>query len=433
MTVDLQELVFEVPKDLDEPNWLADMRQRALGRLTSVSPATERSEDWRYGRIDELDLARYPLSAQASPAPMGERAARFVEGLDDAVIVHLVDGALIDVRAGHAGLPNGVRVERASARAARPGGFGSLLERVDEPFAVLCESLCREPLLIDIAPHATISQPVVVVSELTGQSAGQLSFSWLSLSIGAQAQATVVLFQSGGDEERLHVPVTELFVADGARLSFDAIQDLGDHSWQLGYELVEVGRDGLFSSFAASLGAEYSRLHMRAMLAGTGAESNLYAAYLGVGSQTQEFRTFQDHLVGHTKSELVFKGAVADRARSVYSGMVHMRKGARRAEASQTNRNLVLDEGARADSVPNLDIEENDVRCSHASAVGPIDPEQRYYLESRGVPPEVAERLILLGFFEDLLAKAHLHRSADHVREVVATRLSLSPAMLGAL
>ena len=114
-------------------------------------------------------------------------------------------------------------------------------------------------------------------------------------------------------------------------------------------------------------------------------------------------RTFQEHAAPRTRSKLTFKGAVDDSARSVYSGLIHIHKGARKSDASQTNRNLVLSDGAHADSVPNLDIEENDVRCSHASAVGPIDRAQRFYVESRGVPPDAAERLILLGFFDDLL------------------------------
>jgi Fe-S cluster assembly protein SufD len=120
---------------------------------------------------------------------------------------------------------------------------------------------------------------------------------------------------------------------------------------------------------------------------------------------------------------LIFKGAVDDAARSVYSGLIHIHKGARKSDAGQTNRNLVLSDSAHADSVPNLDIEENDVRCSHASAVGPIDRAQRFYVESRGVPPSVAERLILLGFFDDLLARAPEPGVAAYLRGVVAGRL----------
>ena len=117
-------------------------------------------------------------------------------------------------------------------------------------------------------------------------------------------------------------------------------------------------------------------------------------------------RTFQEHVAPRTRSNLIFKGAVDDDARSVYTGLIRIHKGARKSDAAQTNRNLVLSEGAHADSVPNLDIQENDVRCSHASAVGPVDRELLYYVESRGVPPEAAERLILLGFFDDLLLRA---------------------------
>ena len=115
-----------------------------------------------------------------------------------------------------------------------------------------------------------------------------------------------------------------------------------------------------------------------------------------------DFRTLQDHAAPRTRSDLLFKGAVEDKARSVYSGLIRLRHEAQKANAYQTNRNLVLTEGAGAESIPNLEIEANDVRCSHASTVGPIDDDQLYYLESRGIRPEDAERLIVLGFFEDV-------------------------------
>ncbi len=134
-------------------------------------------------------------------------------------------------------------------------------------------------------------------------------------------------------------------------------------------------------------GATYARLRTDAVLAGDKGSSELRAAYLGRGDEMLDFRTLQDHAAPRTRSDLLFKGAVTDRAHSVYSGLVRVRRGAVKADAMQTNHNLVLDEGAHADSVPNLDIEENDVRCSHASTVGPVDEEQRYYLESRGIPP----------------------------------------------
>ena len=132
-----------------------------------------------------------------------------------------------------------------------------------------------------------------------------------------------------------------------------------------------------------------------------------------------DFRTLQRHRAPRTNSDLLFKGAVAGSSRSVYTGLIHMQKGSSGSEAFQTNRNLVLSEGAHADSVPNLEIEENDVKCSHASAVGPVDEEQRYYLETRGIPPEKADRLIVLGFFDDALDRVPIQGVSQDLRQVV--------------
>ena len=167
-----------------------------------------------------------------------------------------------------------------------------------------------------------------------------------------------------------------------------------------------MGRDATLQSFTAGLGGRYARVRTDSDLVGQAGRTSLLAAYLGTGEQIHDFRTLQDHGAPRTESQLLFKGAVADTARSVYSGMIRIRKGARGSNAQQTNHNLVLSEGAHADSVPNLDIDENDVRCSHASTVGPIDREQRFYLGHRGIDPAVAERLIVLGFFADLAGRA---------------------------
>ena len=141
-----------------------------------------------------------------------------------------------------------------------------------------------------------------------------------------------------------------------------------------------------------------------------------------------DFRVIQDHVGPHTNSDLLFKGAVQDHAASVYTGLISIGEEARGTAAYQTNRTLTLSEGAWAESVPNLDIRTNDVKCSHASTVGPIDEEQRFYLESRGVRPEVAERLVVLGFFDEVIAQLPSKELADELRERVATKLKIGDA-----
>ena len=299
----------------------------------------------------------------------------------------------------------------------------------------LADAFGGDALVIEVPAGVRIEHPIAVVHEPlavpggAGGAAGvaPASFPRIAVRLGEGAEATVVEVYLSGPERRLAVPITELDLEARSQLSYQSVQLLGRSSVQLAYQVSRVGRDARIVSFSALLGGGNARLSTHSALVGEGAECQLLALYLGDGSQVRDLRTYQDHIAPRTSSELVFKGAVSGSARSVYTGLVRMRKGARRSEASQTNRNLVLSSGAHADSVPNLDIEENDVRCSHASAVGPIDAEQRFYVESRGVPPEAAERLILLGYFEDLLRRAPVAGLAGPVREAIAARLETVP------
>ncbi|MFN8026486.1 MAG: SufD family Fe-S cluster assembly protein [Acidimicrobiia bacterium] len=173
-----------------------------------------------------------------------------------------------------------------------------------------------------------------------------------------------------------------------------------------------------------ALGGHYAHAcGMKRCFRGQGAESELTAVYFGDGHQMLDFRTLQDHAAPNTRSELLFKGAVEDEAQSVYSGLIRIRENAQKTVAQQTNRNLVLTEGAEAKSVPNLEIEADDVRCSHASAVGPIDEDQLYYLATRGVPPEEAERLVVLGFFDDVFDRLPVRSLVKPLRRSVIEKL----------
>jgi Fe-S cluster assembly protein SufD len=156
----------------------------------------------------------------------------------------------------------------------------------------------------------------------------------------------------------------------------------------------------------------------------TGASAQQLALYFASGTQMHDFRTLQRHEAPRTHSDLLFKGAVGGSARSVYTGLIRIEKNAAKSEAFQTNRNLTLGDGAWAESVPNLEIETNEVKCSHASTVGSIDEDQRFYLESRGISPEVAERLVVFGFFKDVLDRLPLLVETEALEREIADKLS---------
>ncbi|HSS08608.1 MAG TPA: Fe-S cluster assembly protein SufD, partial [Acidimicrobiales bacterium] len=282
------------------------------------------------------------------------------------------------------------------------------------------------PLTVKVEKGRVLTAPIVVVHWVDAAQASL--FPRTIVNIEENADASVVEVVASADAASLVVPVTELEVGQAGRLRYLNVQTLGARMWQVGLQASRVGRDADFVSHSVAFGGDYARVRTDSTLAGQGASSRLLAVYFGEGGQMHDFRTVQAHDAPRTTSDLLFKGAVANTAHSVYSGLIKVQKGAVGTNAFQTNRNLVLDEGAHADSVPTLEIEENDVRCSHASAVGPIDEEQRFYLESRGVPSEIADRLIVLGFLDDALERVPVPALLGWLRLTLAAKLDHAEA-----
>ena len=361
---------------------------------------------WRYSPIGDLDLGRFTSGVLGS-VPIESALT------EDSLLVVRV-GALSD-------LPTleGMTISTLGDHPEASVLLGSEAG-LDDPLAALNEANLNDAIIIDIERGVRLEKPIVVVNALeTGA-----IFPRLIVRLGDAAVASVVELFVGGDSETLNVPVTELTVGDAGVLTYGSLQVLDMGAWHLATVKATVGRDATISELTAGLGAAYDRLRTDVVLAGQGASSVLRSTYLGSGDQVHDLRTHQDHAAPRTMSDLLCKGAVDDQSRSVYTGVLQVRHGAIRSDAQQSNHNLVLAPEAHADSVPNLDIAENDVRCSHASTVGPLDEDQRYYLESRGVSPEDAERLLIRGFFRDLLDRSELRSAAELVRGEIEARLS---------
>jgi Fe-S cluster assembly protein SufD len=262
--------------------------------------------------------------------------------------------------------------------------------------------------------------------------AGAAVFPRLVVDAGPDSEVTVVeRFTSAAGDDVLVVPVLQVRAGQAARVSYLAINELADTAWQIGHQQAVGERDSNTTLATVALGGHYARVRTEARLVGPGGATRQVALYFAGGHQMHDFRTIQDHDAPHTTSDLLFKGAVQDESRSVYTGLIKIRKHARGTAAFQTNRTLALSEGAWAESVPNLEIETNDVRCSHASTVGPIDAEQRFYLESRGIPTQIAERLIVLGFFDEILDQLPVGALAGELRGRVSAKLDLERTLSG--
>ncbi|MBI2706679.1 MAG: Fe-S cluster assembly protein SufD [Actinobacteria bacterium] len=277
------------------------------------------------------------------------------------------------------------------------------------------------PVVVDIPDGVRLTRPIAVIDWLDAD--GVMTFPRLAVRLGEASAATLVEWYGSTNVDSFAAPVTTLDVSQAATFSHVAVQHRGPRVWQIANQVSTVGKDAMFNGYQAALGGDYARSRADCRLAGRGASGNLSAVYFGTGDQMLDFRTFQHHQGPDTTSNLLFKGAVGGRSRSVYTGLIRVEKQARGTNAFQTNRNIKLSDHAWAESVPNLEIENNDVRCSHASTVGPVDEEQRFYLESRGVPTAVAERLIVTGFFDEVLVRLPVDGVSAGLRGLVRDRL----------
>ena len=290
-----------------------------------------------------------------------------------------------------------------------------------DPISLVSLVGLSDPLVIDVAPGRTVPEPIRVTIPV-GDGIGAHTAA-VVVRAGANSDVEVVVSSDGDDVESLEIVRIVVDVASAARVRIAEVCNVGSRVRRISSVVGRVERDASLSIAHAALGGAATRTRFDARLVGRGASGDLRAVYLGTGDQRHDLRTFQRHEAPDTSSNLVFKGALDGRSRAVYTGLIHVGHDARGTNATQSNRIIKLSDDTWAESVPNLEIHHNDVRCAHASAVGPIDEDQRFYLESRGVPPEVAERLVVAGFFEEVLGAFDRSGEGAALRSTVNERL----------
>lgn len=422
--IPLSAITPDAAASLAGPDWLRSRRVAAAERAASAELPTTDEEVWRYSRIDDLDLDRFTFGAAADvPAGMPEPVAAILEGLPDtAATVVVRDGRIVHTHVDERWAAKGVTVGNLAEAEGAEDVLGSVAGTDGDVFAELNDAFSAEPVLVRVPAGAALDAPVAVVHWTATD--GIAVAPRLVVQAGPDSEVRVLDVQaSPHGVDALVLPLVELDVAQAARVGYVNLQELGDRTWQIGSQVSTVGAQATLRSFTAGFGGDYARLRTDCRLVGPGATGDLLAVYFGSDHQTLDFRTFQDHAAPDTTSNLLFKGAVGDESRSVYTGLIRVRPDARGTNAFQTNRNIKLSPDAWAESVPNLQIENNDVRCSHASTVGPIDEDQAFYLESRGVPPKVAERLVVAGFFDEVIAQVPVREVADRLRARIAAEL----------
>jgi Fe-S cluster assembly protein SufD len=342
---------------------------------------------WEFTDISELDLAAYePVSADepAAAEPLFELPEE--QQLPDGVIVTSIADGLRD----HAEL-----IQRH---------LGSLVT-ADDPFVALNDASYRHGSFVYVPRGVVVREPISLTS--VQARAGTL-FNQRTLIVveeGAQAEVWEQYLSGEADLDGVFNTVVELSLADNARLRYICGQALSERSWIFGAQRAEVGRDASLDWVALGFGSARGHVRMETRLAGEGAEARVTGAYATHGRQHIDFDTTQEHAAPNTTSDLAFRGVLQGRSTAVWKGNIIVDPGAQKTDAFQESRNLLISKRAHADSIPGLEIQANDVRCTHAAAVAQVDPEQLFYLRSHGLGEDIAKRLVIEGFLSALVER----------------------------
>jgi Fe-S cluster assembly protein SufD len=366
---------------------------------------------WEFTDISGLNLAAY-------------EPVRGAEELDG---VHAHE-ALFDAPGGER--PEGVIVTSIERAAAEHGQLlrrhlGALIGAGDDVFVSLNDAGFRAGSFVYV-PRGTVLEEPIALQTVQPRSGTLLNQRTLVVvEEGAQAEVWEQYLSAEPDLDGVFNAVTELIVADGGRLRYVCGQGLSERSWIFGAQRAQLGRDAGLDWVALGFGSARGRVRMETRLGGQGGEARVTGAYASHARQHIDFDTTQEHAAPNTTSDLAFRGVLTGRSTAVWKGNIIVDPGAQKTDAFQESRNLLLSKRAHADAIPGLEIQANDVRCTHAAAVAQVDPEQLFYLRSRGLREETAKRLVIEGFLEALVERFEAGPVRERLGDALERRLGL--------
>lgn len=415
----------------NEPAWLVERRLAAWQSFESAPYPTLQDEPWRRTDIRPLQMGELALASLNGKGP----ARRVPAYLRRPLVGHQPGGLLV---------VNHGQVEETSlapelkgrgviftdfATAAREHGdllqkfIGRAVKPQDGKFAALAAALAQAGVFVYVPPGVELELPLHSVLWNRGAGTGLFTHVLVIVEDGAQATFVHETASPTAAGQALHAGAVELIVRDRAHLKFVELQSWGEHTWNFTHEQARIGRDSTFDWIFGAIGTRLTKSFMTVDLDGEGSTAKMSGFYFADGEQHLDHDTQQNHNAAHTTSDFLFKGALKDRSRSVWQGMIYVARGAQKADGYQANRNLVLSRQARADSIPGLEILADDVRCTHGATVGQIEQEHIFYLMSRGLGRTEAERLVVDGFFDPIMQRIPYEGVRKRLKKAVVEKM----------
>lgn len=372
-----------------EPAWLDERRRRGASLAQSLPLPDQKAKGWEFTDLSTLDLDAY---SEASPSAT-------IEGAEGAAVVSLAAGLESHDELLH---------ERLGA-----------LVPAEDPFVARNEAGWHDGVLIHIPAGVKVAEPIKV--ELPLDENGSVVY-WRTLIVleeGAEAEVWEHSGSASDETDALLNSVVELHVGQAATLRYISTQDISERAWIFSSQRAQVERDARLDWTALGFGSARGKVRMETNLAGPGSEARVTGGYASGPGQHLDYDTTQEHSAPNTFSDLAFRGVLAAGSTAVWRGMIRVDPGAQGTDAFQESRNLLLSTEAHADAIPGLEIEADDVRCTHAAAIAQIDRDQLFYLTSRGLDPATAKQVIIEGFLESLVERL----AEGPVREEISAAL----------
>jgi Fe-S cluster assembly protein SufD len=416
------------------PVWLSALRSGAAEELPELAmPQFRGTPGWEFTEIPELDLDAFPTAQTADPSLVGsvaEDAPRVFDHLPEGTIrLTQVDHAVIDE--AHA-LPDPTAGRQALvlplevAAAEHPELVERYLGKVETartPFTARNDRDWTGGFFVHVPRGVALEAPVLLslIQDQAGRSVAPRTL--IVLEDGASAEVWSQATSSSPELEALVNGVVEIHVGQNARLRFVDVQDLSEKTWIFGAQRATIDRDGWIDWITLGLGSAKGKVFQETSLDGPGAHGRVTGGYATHGKQHLDFDTLQTHMAPNTTSDLAFRGVLAEKSSTVWRGMIKVDEAGQQTDAFQESRNLLLGRKAHADAIPGLEIAANDVRCTHAAAIAQIDPEQLFYLRSRGLGLNMARRMVIEGFLAELVTRFEEGPVREALGEILQRRM----------
>jgi Fe-S cluster assembly protein SufD len=403
----------------DEPEWLREQRMQSYELWASTPMPTTQPEEWRYTPIRELlKLEGLELAAAAQPAAEVTALPAAVQALFEGIGDAAGRLAQIDASVAFRELTDELAMQgvifTSLELAVREHGelvrrhLGTAVNAAEGKFAALNSAFWSGGAFLYVPKNVKVELPFRAARWISEAGSSVIGRTLVVAEEGAEFSFVEELASPEFDAQTLSVGGAEIIAGEGVHVNYVVVQRWGGGVLHLTTDRFVAGRDARITTLNLALGADVTRADLQCKLQSPGAHVDMLGLYLGEGTQHIDHETLQDHIAPHASSNLLFKGALRDSGRSVFRGMIRVHPKAQRTDAYQTNRNLLLSPDARADSLPNLEIGADDVRCSHAATIGQLDEEEIFYLLSRGIPKQEAMRLVVFGFFGEVMDQVPL-------------------------